>query len=278
MPVESKLFHMHLSNCSPSTNLKLMSSEDAIGTVVSVQSPTQMLPPSMSSASSTSTAAASAAAGSVLRPANQAPTSLTRDDSSITSGSSGFGSLPKKKLHTPEKPAVTPANELVSMHESNPLAASIANSLVTDSGLSESSDAITYSADNARHSQQHQNQHHPATVPLTAATPTSLMMGSTMPPSLATPLTASTSASSSSPLSVLNHPSTAGQLQAGVGLPLLSHPHSPVAANDLGHSRNSSNTSQVRHPIEIHTNVTIGNVTDVSFTDVERLRIQQFLA
>lgn len=221
-----------------------MSSEDAIGTVVSVQSPTQMLPPSTSTSAA---ASASSTAGSVLgRPANQAmPTSLTRDDSSITSGSSGFGSLPKKKPHTPEKTtAITPATaaDLQSMHaESDPLAAFVANSLVTDSGISESSDATaTYSADNAKPSPQQLNLS-----PTTTATPTMLPPP---PPSLtAMPLTASSSASSSSPLSVLNHPSTTGQLQAGVGLPLLSHPHSPVAATDLGHSRNSSNTSQVSY-------------------------------
>lgn len=113
---------------------------------------------------------------------NVRPPPLQRDDSSIASGSSGFGSLTKKKT---EKPPEFYSNEM------DP--ASFISSIVTDSGISESSDVYSMHADIA-------------TAAANAAVSASL------------PVTQQQ----------LTQPNVAG---------------SP--AGDLGHSRNSSNTSQV---------------------------------
>lgn len=64
-------------------------------------------------------------------PSRPAASSL-RDDSSIASGSSGFGSLTKKK-----------AGDLTSGSDQDPV--SFVSSNITDSGISESSEPLTYS-------------------------------------------------------------------------------------------------------------------------------------
>lgn len=103
------MFYVFFLLHSPSSNLnsKQITSDDSIGNIVSLQ-------------------------GSTGIQTSGARPPIPRDDSSIASGSSGFGSLTKKK---PEKP------EFYS-NEMDP--ATFISSVVTDSGISESSDAPSY--------------------------------------------------------------------------------------------------------------------------------------
>ena len=130
-------------------------------------------------------------------------TGATRDDSSIASGSSGFGSLTKKK-----------ANDFHSAEmDANPFISSI----VTDSGISESSEPTNYDL-------------------------------------LAT-------------LGSSNQNSQQAQANLGGGV-------------EQGHSRNSSNTSQViSHPFRLFLALSSSTNLSLSFLlDVQRIGLQQFLA
>lgn len=109
---------------------------------------------------------------------------MPRDDSSIASGSSGFGSLTKTK---PEKP------EFYS-NEMDPT--TFISSVITDSGISESSDAAPY------------------------------------------PIAVDTISN--------NHNSVNPMLPSSMQQALTSQTNS--SPGDIGHSRNSSNTSQVNEP------------------------------
>lgn len=102
--------------CSPSSNLnsKKITSQDDLGNVVGVGQQTAPLPG---------------------LPATTGPRTTSaglRDDASIASGSSGFGSLTKKKT-----------NDILAAGELDP--ASFISSVVTDSGISESSEPLTIS-------------------------------------------------------------------------------------------------------------------------------------
>lgn len=162
-----------------------MTSADVIGTVVSVQTPAvqqqqqqpQPPPPPPNS----------------TRP--QPPSSLLRDDSSIASGSSGFGSLTKKR-GTPDKTPEFHSNEM------DP-ATYISSLAVTDSSESSGDTAAAASSHNSSSSD-----------PLSA-----LLLPSGVPSA--------------------NIPLVVGPSSGATG----NNSHSPVT--DLGHSRNSSNTSQV---------------------------------
>lgn len=145
--------------------------------------------------------------GTTVRPA-----SLQRDDSSIASGSSGFGSLTKKKT---EKPPEFYSNEM------DP--AAFISSIVTDSGISESSDVYSMHAD------------------------------------IATSAANAAAVSASLPVTQqqLTQPNVAG---------------SP--GGDLGHSRNSSNTSQVNHRRVLSYCSAYCLINIVSISDVQRIGIQ----
>lgn len=167
-----KLLFVH----SPSSNLnskQITSDDTSIGNVVSMQ-------------------------GSTAIQTSGARPPMPRDDSSIASGSSGFGSLTKTK---PEK------TEFYS-NEMDPT--TFISSVVTDSGISESSDAPSY------------------------------------------PIAVDTISN--------NHNSVNTMLPSAMQQVLTSQTNS--SPGDIGHSRNSSNTSQVNKHL---------NVTYITILNVQRL-------
>lgn len=104
-------------------NSKKITSQDDLGNVVGVGQQTAPLPG---------------------LPATTGPRTTSaglRDDSSIASGSSGFGSLTKKKT-----------NDILVGSEMDP--ASFISSIVTDSGISESSEPLTISLTDSMSNQQ----------------------------------------------------------------------------------------------------------------------------
>lgn len=121
------------------------------------------------------------AANSITGIQSSSRIAASRDDSSIASGSSGFGSLTKKKTD---------------FHSAELDPASFISSNVTDSGISESSEPNNYSIDNL------------------------------------------------SSASTNNHHQSTGAQQTTLGQ------SSAATEGEPGHSRNSSNTSQVRYTPE----------------------------
>lgn len=116
----------HKNSPTSKLNDKKISSQDDLGNVVGVVQQTAPLP------------------GLPATTGSRTTTAGLRDDSSIASGSSGFGSLTKKKT-----------NDILGGGEMDPV--SFISSIVTDSGISESSEPMNNSLTDSMSNQLQSN-------------------------------------------------------------------------------------------------------------------------